>query len=199
VPDQETPEEWLLSFLEIEEDLTEFGKRELEPARKALAMVRDYADLKRSYDQMHERLDKSIELGMAERDAIVRLVGERDAARLERDRMRHERDYVAGYQADLARIDKVLDELDAPHDCEDGVSLAPRRIRLMAERLDGYSAMCAEVERERDEAREKIAILTAVADAARNYVDCVGSAKEGDSYVDLFGALLALDAKDAKG
>ena len=43
--------------------------------------------------------------------------------------------YVSGYQADLACIDRILDEYNAPHDPEDGVSLSPKRIRLMGERI----------------------------------------------------------------
>lgn len=64
---------------------------------------------------------------------------ERDAARLEMAEWQaraHELEYAAGYAADLAAIDRVLDQCDAPHDCEDGVSLSPKRIRLLAEQRD---------------------------------------------------------------
>ena len=59
-----------------------------------------------------------------------------DALRAEVTRLTAERDYMAGYQADLAAIDRVLDQCDAPHDPEDGASLSPKRIRLLAEQRD---------------------------------------------------------------
>lgn len=52
--------------------------------------------------------------------------------------------FAAGYETDLMCIRKVLDEVGAPHDCEDGASLEPKRIRLLAEQL---STASAEVER----------------------------------------------------
>jgi hypothetical protein len=64
---------------------------------------------------------------------------ERDAARLELNEATERAralEYAAGYAADLAAIDRVLDQHDAPHDCEDGVSLSPKRIRLLAEERD---------------------------------------------------------------
>jgi DNA repair exonuclease SbcCD ATPase subunit len=62
----------------------------------------------------------------AERDALAKRVGELE--------------YVAGYQADLEAIRKTLDACDAPHDCEEGVSLEPTRIRLMAAEADRLRA-----------------------------------------------------------
>lgn len=67
------------------------------------------------------------------RAAVQEVRAERDAAIARAERAEHDRDYLAGYQADLACIDKCLNDIDAPHDCEDGVSLAPRRIRLLGE------------------------------------------------------------------
>lgn len=46
-----------------------------------------------------------------------------------------ERDYVGGYLADIVAIRKVLDDVNAPHDPEDGASLEPTRIRLLADEL----------------------------------------------------------------
>lgn len=48
-----------------------------------------------------------------------------------------ERDYMAGYQADLAAVDRCLDAIDAPHHPEDGVSLSTRRIRELGGVLHG--------------------------------------------------------------
>lgn len=71
-----------------------------------------------------------------------------------------ERDYVAGYQADLVAIRRVLDQYDAPHDPEDGASLEIVRIRLLAEK-------CMTAERDRDEARAKVARLAKERNDAR--------------------------------
>ena len=43
-------------------------------------------------------------------------------------------EYVSGYEADLKAIDRVLDQVGAPHDPEEGVSLTCKRIRLLAEK-----------------------------------------------------------------
>ena len=55
-------------------------------------------------------------------------------------------EYFSGYEADLACIDRVLNDHDAPHDCEDGVSLAPKRIRLLAEERDAARRNLAALE-----------------------------------------------------
>lgn len=95
------------------------------------------------------------------------LLSELDEARAERDAARAEAEHFKGYEADLACIRKVLDEVDAPHDCEDGASLEPTRIRLLAEQLSTaraelaaererfnlLSQRCDAAERERDAAR----------------------------------------------
>jgi hypothetical protein len=58
------------------------------------------------------------------------------------------RDYFRGYEADLACIKKALDEVNAPHDCEDGVSLEPRRIRLLGAETDALRARVAGITKE---------------------------------------------------
>lgn len=65
-----------------------------------------------------------------------------------------ERDYVAGYLADLIAIRKTLDAVNAPHDPEDGASLEPTRIRLLGEERDALAAQVAAVTKERDQQRD---------------------------------------------
>lgn len=49
-------------------------------------------------------------------------------------------EYYSGYEADIIAIDRALDAVDAPHDCEESVSLAPKRIRLLGEQLQSANA-----------------------------------------------------------
>jgi uncharacterized membrane protein YcjF (UPF0283 family) len=75
-------------------------------------------------------------------DLEQQLEQERDR-RIEAEQRSRALEYVSGYEVDLLTIRHVLNEVDAPHDPEDGVSLEPKRIRLLAI--------------ERDEALEKLA------------------------------------------
>lgn len=73
--------------------------------------------------------------------------------RCEVERLRAEVEYVSGYQSDLAVIRKALDQVDAPHDPEDGVSLEPRRIHLLAQQRDAARAEVDRMKRLVDETR----------------------------------------------
>jgi hypothetical protein len=53
-------------------------------------------------------------------------------------------EYYAGYETDIIAIDRALDAVDAPHDCEESVSLAPKRIRLLGEQLQSASVKLEE-------------------------------------------------------
>lgn len=60
------------------------------------------------------------------------------------EELRRIAEYYAGYEADIIAIDHVLDAIDAPHDCEESVSLAPKRIRLLGEQLQSTKAKLEE-------------------------------------------------------
>lgn len=94
-------------------------------------------------------------------DALLAAWKERDEARMDVARLTRERDYFQGYEADLKAIDKVLDEHDAPHDSEEGSSLSPIRIRLLAQ--------------ERDEARAELVRLNAFVRVAKEMADALMS------------------------
>lgn len=90
------------------------------------------------------------------REEVPDLRAQLTAANERAEKAERERDYFLGYEADLLAIRKALDNANAPHDSEDGVSLEPRRIQLLAHARDHLMAENAKL-RERANAFQSAA------------------------------------------
>jgi hypothetical protein len=106
------------------------------------------------------RIDELFDLITA-RDEFIRAEGRERIAELEAalEKAQWTAEYLAGYQADLAAIDRALDAVNAPHDPEDGASLSPKRIRLMGERIASLEAKLATREGAAKEALREAALV----------------------------------------
>lgn len=78
---------------------------------------------------------------------------------MEIQRYKDEVEYYRGYEVDLAAINKVLDDINAPHDSEESVSLDIKRIRLLGEQRDNLQNDLNAVNSKLQEANTQVGLL----------------------------------------
>lgn len=119
-------------------------ERERDEAREALRVARTDRD-REAHDRQTTSdawndMRRQRDAALVERNAAIEQAKHVGACLVEcsarAEQAERERDYVSGYEADLVAIRRVLDAVDAPHDCEDGCSMEPKRIRLLAAERD---------------------------------------------------------------